>query len=417
MRHGSWCDILLIGQEQGRIGDSGAGVNQYATQLKQVFLYLPGMGAYESAVAKGCAVYALEAGDILLHRTMSLESLGAIYDEIQQYGGDFCGIIVNTADPSVLELAHTYTRHVVNVANAHFAGNRYSVHSDDVAIGRVAGEYLASLGFSNYLYFGFVGSSSFGVDRLTGYRESLRAHGHEAVNVYANLPRMLGEIRAGLPGVGRPAALFSSIDNYSYGFASQLRLFGINVPEEIALLGVDNDEVANALSSYELSTICQDTRAIGYQALKLVDDLASGREARYERRILAPPGEVIKRGSTDVAAVADWLVLRAVRVIRDSAHLPMTVDSLAHTLHTSKRTLQRRFSQLLGNTVQDQIRRAKLSRAENLLRETDMTIEQVAFSCGYDNSRTLRNLFRQFRGMRPGEFRRNERGAASGRPL
>ncbi len=391
-------------------------MSEYATSLKQVFICFPHMGAYETAVAKGCAVYALQVGDMILRRIADHGSIPELCADIRRHGGDVYGLVVNSNDSHVLEQLSAYSTNIVNVANYQHPDNRFSVHSDDVAIGRMAGEYLHSLGFEHYLYFGFIHSSRFASDRLAGFRDALGSLGHATLEVRTVLGPLLEEIKVGLPGIPRPLALFSSIDNYSHLFSVQMRLFGINVPEDVAILGVDNDEVANALSSYELSTVSQDTRAIGYEAMRLIDDMGSGRVRETERRMLVPPQGIIARGSTNVSATTDWLVLRAVRVIRDNAHVPLSVELLARMMRTSKRTLQRRFRDSLDMTVQEHIRRARLARAENLLRETSMSVEQVAFSCGLENSRTLRNLFRQYSGVTPGQFREEHRGGA-GVPL
>ncbi len=379
-------------------------MRQYATPLKQVFIHFPGMGAYDRTVVKGCAAYALQVGDILLHDLRGLGHLPALHEDITASGGAIHGFVVDTNDPRLLEHLNRYSPNIVNVANYQHPLNRYTVHSDDTAIGRMAAGYLHSLGFEHFVFFGFVDGPRFSLERLNGFRDTLATLGYRSLNIRTNLGTLLQEIKAGLGDIPRPAALFTSLDSYGYLLWGQMRLYGISVPEEVAVLGVDNDELANAFSSYELSTIEQDTHAIGYRAMALLD--TGKRSAKGERRrFLVPPARLVRRGSTNAASVSDWLVLRALRVIRDAAHQPLSVDTVASMLHTSRRTLQRRFRDVLGSTVQEQIRRAKLRRAERLLQQTDTPVEQVAFSCGFDYPRRMRNLFRDYHGVTPTEYR------------
>lgn len=379
-------------------------MRQYATPLKQVFVHFPGMGAYERGVVKGCAAYALQLGDILLHHLRGLGHLPAMHDDITASGGAIHGFVVDTDKPQLLEELSRYSPNIVNVANYRHPLNRFSVHSDDTAIGKTAAEYLHSLGYEHFVYFGFVEGTRFSQDRLNGFRSTLSSLGYRSLSIRTSLGALLQDVKTGLRDIPRPAALFTAVDSYGYLLWGQMRLYGISVPEEMAILGVDNDDLANAFSSYELSTIEQDTHTIGYRAMALLDRGGTPADAE-RRRIVVPPGQLVRRASTNATSVTDWLVLRALRVIRDSGHLPLSVDTVASMLHTPKRTLQRRFREHLGSTVQEQIRLAKLGRAERLLRETDTPVEQVAFACGLDYPRRMRNLFRDYHGMTPTEYR------------
>lgn len=383
-------------------------MNVYTTSLRHIILHFSKMDFYEREVAKGCARHAFQAGDIALHAVADMDGLRRTVTDLQRRGPGVHGIVVNTGDTRLLRACRAMTTAVVNVANARSHDNNHSVHTDDVAVGRMAGEYLHSLGFRHFVYLdGATELDQFSRERYRGFRELLDTLGYRSLHTTTTRDLRWRGIRCNLPDSGEPVALFAAVDSFADLAAGVCRLYGVDVPGEVAILGVDDNDLYNAFSHYGLSSIRQDPAGIGQRAVELLNQVAAAQGRAPDRRIVLPPLGLVKRSSTDVQSFSDWLVARALRLIRDNAHRPLNVAMVARMLNASRRTLERRFRAALNTTVHERIVAVKLSRAEHLLRHTDVPIEQVAYSCGFEYPHRLRGLIRQAHGMSPSEYRQS----------
>jgi LacI family transcriptional regulator len=185
----------------------------------------------------------------------------------------------------------------------------------------------------------------------------------------------------------------------------QLRL---RVPEDIALLGVDNDELECLLANPPLSSIANPAEQIGYTAAQLLDQLMSGRRPR-KQTIWIPPGDVVVRQSTDIVAFGDADVAAALQFIRDHLAEDITVAAIARHVSISRRGLERRFRHHLGRTMLQEIQRARVERVRRLLAETDLPMLLVARRSGFATSQRLAVVFRQVCGDSPTAFRQRTR--------
>jgi LacI family transcriptional regulator len=192
------------------------------------------------------------------------------------------------------------------------------------------------------------------------------------------------------------------------------RRSGVRVPEQVAVIGVDNDEPICAIADPPLSSVVPDHERVGYAAAALLDRVRAG-EVGTGAAVFIPPVGVVTRQSSDVLALADREVAEAIGFIREHACLGLGVDEVCHKLALSRSTLQRRFRRLLGHTIHDEIIRARLQRAQELLAETDMPIAQVAIRCGFGHQEYLGAVFRARTGQTPAGYRRWAGGASRGR--
>ena len=182
------------------------------------------------------------------------------------------------------------------------------------------------------------------------------------------------------------------------------------VPDQIAVVGVDNDEVLCELAAPPLSSVIPATDQIGYEAATKLNNMMEGRPVPPEETRFAPIG-IVTRLSSDVLAVKDGLVAEAVRYIRQHASEGINVDDVLNHLSkvdatmASRSTLNRRFTEFLGRSPKQEIIRVRMDRVSRLLRETDYTLAQIAPMVGMGHAEHLLTLFKKTMGMKPGEFR------------
>jgi LacI family transcriptional regulator len=186
-------------------------------------------------------------------------------------------------------------------------------------------------------------------------------------------------------------------------------LSGLAVPDAVAVLGVDDAEALCLTCDPPLSSIVVAAERIGYEAARVLEDLLrSGR--RRKLRLLVPPLGVTTRQSTDVFAVDDVLVVRALRTIAEHAHESPSVLDVARACHVDRRALERRFRAVLQRSPFAEIRRVQIHRAKEMLASTDLPLWRIAERAGFASAKHLSTAFSHGEGMAPSVFRRTSKG-------
>ncbi len=303
---------------------------------------------------------------------------------------------------------------VVNVSNRLAFPEYAQVTTDDAAVGRLAARHFLDRGFRRFAGVG-MGGARFSEQRLEGYRNELRRAGVEADHVALHwmdpalssaeqsqaLERFIG-------GLEFPAAVFADSDWTAYKVRRACLLRGIEVPDQLAILGVDNDPYLCQLGNAALSSIELDGAAIGRAAGEWVQaGFASGKWPRTVR--LIPPVGVVERLSTEHTAADDPLIRKALQYIRTHAVLGAEVDELCRHLGVSRKTLDRHFHAHAGKTPHELILQRRVEYARRLLRETHEKLEAVAFSSGFNDVRTLARAFVRHEGVSPAAYRKRFR--------
>ena len=180
------------------------------------------------------------------------------------------------------------------------------------------------------------------------------------------------------------------------------------MPEDVAVVGVDNDELLCELSDPPLSSVSLNTQQAGYDAAALLDGLMSGR-IQGHHRIMVEPIQVITRRSSEAFALDDREVALALRFIQDNALRPIGVVDVVRHVDCVRRTLELHFQHLLGRSVNQEIQRARLERAKRLLAETGLSVERVAEATGFGSSSYMIRLFQRQLGFTPKQYRDRSR--------
>jgi LacI family transcriptional regulator len=180
------------------------------------------------------------------------------------------------------------------------------------------------------------------------------------------------------------------------------------VPEEVAVMGVDNDEIVCRLCGPSLSTIELDPHRVGYEAAALLDTWMANPRKTPPARMIAPKGLVVRQ-STDVIAVSDTDVASAVKFIREHACDGINVSTVLDHVPVSRSTLERRFHRILNRSPKDEIDRVQLAQVKRLLAQTDYPLSKIASLAGFRYTEGMCHLFRNTFGQTPGEYRHAQR--------
>jgi LacI family transcriptional regulator len=180
----------------------------------------------------------------------------------------------------------------------------------------------------------------------------------------------------------------------------------LRVPDEVAVIGADNDELVCGFCNPPLSSVAIDFERAGYESAKLLHALMSGRRPN-RHKIIATASHVVTRRSTDILAVEDPAVARALRYIRDHDQGPVAVGDVARASGLSRRALEKRFRATLARSILSEIRRGRIEHIAQLLAETSLSISDIADRLGFDGPQHIARYFRAGKGMTPREFRQH----------
>ena len=287
------------------------------------------------------------------------------------------------------------------------------VETDDVAVGKMAAEEFIHRGLQN---FGFVGMNASNSDvREKGYRDRLAQadlacesyHLREPVAWHESSEELMGQVErlmAWLEERPLPIGIFAMNDDYAAIVNEACYKQKLKIPEQVKLMGVDNDELYCESVHPTLSSIQIDAEHIGYTAAEMLSRLMEG-ETTVPRHVSVKPIGLVPRMSTEMLATSDHDITRALNFIRENACKHITVDHVATHVSISRRMLEIKFKQALRQTPANEIRRVKVDRAMNLLRNSDLPIYRVAERSGFRDSASLARLFRSIVGETPADYR------------
>ncbi|QHT58531.1 DNA-binding transcriptional regulator [Paenibacillus lycopersici] len=288
------------------------------------------------------------------------------------------------------------------------------VETNDRSIAIMAADHYLERGFK---HFGFYGDSRFqwSTYRGTFFQDYLRSKGF-GCHSYDTPSDALHEQppHAGkdaffqwLRGLPKPIGIMACYDIRGQQLLEACRLAGIAVPDEVAVIGVDNDALLCELSNPPLSSIQTNALKTGYRAAELLDRMMAG-EAPGSLIELIEPIRIQVRLSSDVLAVEDKIVSDAIRFIRNHAHEDIQVQDLLGHFGISRRVLESRFQKALGRTPHDEILSVKLKLVKRLLEETKLPLAAIAERAGFKHTEYMSVAFMRETGIRPGRYRKNK---------
>jgi LacI family transcriptional regulator len=310
---------------------------------------------------------------------------------------------------------------IVDVVGLYRKDNVPLVHANDDAIGRLGAEHLLERGFRNFAFVeypfpwstgrraGFesiVGSGGFG---CAVYRLSYPQAGLGGPELWEGQQQGLVEWIRALP---KPVGVMTSTDLMGQQFLEACQRAGVTVPEQVAVVGADNDDLICNVCFPPLSSVVINDAERGYQAAAVLDRLMAGEPPRREPIYVEPTG-VVSRASSDILAIDDELLAAALRIVRNRACDGIGVEDVVRAVPLSRSVLERRFRKVVGRTINDEIVRVRVNRAVELLSATELELKVIAQKAGFGSPSYMGAVFREKLGRTPGSYR-DPHGVASG---
>ncbi len=357
--------------------------------------------AYGRGLIRGIAEYVQSQPDWSLH----LEETGPIKSVpawMQSWRGD--GIIARIETPGIARSLLAKGVPLVNVSGRASPPGVPHVDLDNGGVCKLAVEYLTQRGFRHFAYSGN--------PRFQWSRWRCEHFAREVAASAATCHLLECEdsvrdkqrLQAWLKNLPKPVAVLACNDRRGCSVLDVCQRIGLAVPQDVAVLGVDNDEILCTLSRPQLSSIVPDPQGIGYVAAQTLHELLQGCRMNTMERWVRPL-TVCSRQSTDVTAVNDWHVSQSLRIIEGQAVQDLHVDDVAGQLRTSRRYLEERFRAVLGCSIHDEIFRVRMATAQRLLSTTSLPLKDVAIRSGFRRADYLSVVFREKLGVSPSEYR------------
>jgi LacI family transcriptional regulator len=323
------------------------------------------------------------------------------------------GLITRIASKEDEDLLAKAGLPVINVSGRFAADRLTNVIHDDERVGALAAAFFRRRGYAS---FGFCGVERHRSSRLRrqGFLKALRGDGITVAEVIlpelsegdAPSPKAVKRLASWIEPLPKPLAIFCFNDAIARAVAEACAEVAMTIPDDVAVLGVDNDDIQLGFSAVALSSIELNRRLIGLKAAQRLLQMVEEPMMPVET-LRVPPLKIVARGSTDKLAVNDPVVAAALDYIADRLGNSIYVEDVARETGVSRRSLEMRFRAALKTSVYAEVQRQQLERAEILLVENPkLTIAEVAYACGFQDARHLSVVCRRKLGCTPGSLRR-----------
>jgi LacI family transcriptional regulator len=330
---------------------------------------------------------------------------------LARWKGD--GIITRSADFKLCRRAHRRGIPVVSLRHLFEEPEFPTVFPDQRLIGERVAEHFITRGFRHLGYCGVAGNKLWERRRHAAFVRAVSRNGGDCVEYK---PTYMADaendweceqaaMTAWLQQLPKPAGIMTAHDSQGVQLLDACRRAGIHVPDDVAVVSVDNDLVLCELASPPLSSLDQNARKLGFEAAALLARLMRGKKVEVTNYFFEP-GEVVTRQSSDVIAVKDVNVSKAMHFIRENACRQIDCGDIARAAGQSRRPLEKKFRAYTGRAPMEEVHAIRLRRIKQLLTETDFLLPDVAERSGFTYHEYMSRFFKKHTGMSPGEYRR-----------
>jgi LacI family transcriptional regulator len=335
---------------------------------------------------------------------------------LERWDGD--GIIAAVKDPTS-DVVKKRGIPVVDIVGAYRHDRVPLVHTNDHSVGRLGAEHLMERGFVNVAFCQYEGEF-WSVHRREGFEAAVTHTGLKCAVYSMPMPgpgtggpegweQQQRSLAAWLGGLPKPVGIMATNDLMGQQLLEACQRLQIKVPEEVAVVGADNDEPICRIASPALSSVMINDHQRGYEAAALLDRMMSGERPPREPIYVEPIG-VATRASTDIMAIDDQDVVKALRFVRDHACERVSVDDVVRQVPLSRSVLERRFRKVVGRSINSEIVRLRINRAIELLTETGLELKVVAQRAGFGTQSYMNAVFQAKVRKTPGSFRHARAG-------
>lgn len=277
--------------------------------------------------------------------------------------------------------------------------------------GQMGAKYFINKGYKNFAFYGF-DNIVWSRERAEGFEDSVKKHGEKvhffspkkiaSRELWYYKPSALSKWLTKLP---KPIAIMACDDERAQNITEACKHSKIKIPEEVAVLGVDNDELTCNLSDPPLSSISLDTEQGGYEAAKLMCQLIENKN--FERHdIIVRPTTIITRQSTDICATTDHQIAKALNFIHQNIENNINVEDVLKKVSISRRALEKRFLEVTGSAIYKYICQLRIRKFSDKLLESEKSIYEISIELGYNDNKNLSRLFKQIHGSTPLQYRK-----------
>jgi len=293
-------------------------------------------------------------------------------------------------------------------------GSHFSeIHPNPATMSQMAAEHLLARGFQRFAFCGL--PRIWSKLREEAFVSYLKTAGFEC-NVYAfaklkrdqQWSREQALLVDWLKSLPKPVGLMACSDIRARRVLWACQIAEVQVPDEIAVIGVDNEALFCSLSDPPLTSVDVNGQLVGFEAAKLLDKMMQ-RKVRKPRQIIIEPAHIAERQSTNIFIMEDREVAAALLFIRQNANLPLSVQDILRQVPLSRRALEMRFRKAVGRSLHEELQRVHIKRAKQLLLDTHLPLHRIAEMSGFTRPSNMAAIFRRETGLAPLKYRKQSR--------
>ena len=379
-------------------------------RVKHIALALPLDIAFVERLLPGILDFARDQGGWVFTRIP--ERLTSSFEWLRNWEGD--GAFVLISNKTDVKVAQSLPMPIVNVGGYVKDVRVPTVTLDQQMVGRLAAEHLLARRFHRFGYYG-VRDLWYSQQRRIGFETALLEAGYKCNSIEStNLirspwdwRRVGGQLARWLRSLQPPVGIMASWDLRAQMLSEACTMIGLRVPEDVAIVGVDNDTIACEFCIPQLTSVSRNDREVGWRAANLLSQLLEGKRS-LKLPILIPPDRVVARRSTDTFVIEDAEVARIVQQVRDHLNEVFGVERILRLSTLSRRQLEQRFRRGVGSSPYAFLNELRVERAKLLLAQSHKrALTTVASECGFSELRRFRMVFRRITKLSPAEYRRN----------
>ena len=389
-------------------------MNADGISMIKILLLTDFSSGYSRHLLKGVVEYSKENGPWVFYRMpiyyRELHGDEGVVKWAKRWKADAILAQLNDIDMDILQtldipiIVQNYRDRYKNISN---------LTGDYILSGQMAADFFIKKGFKDFAYYSYT-DAVWMRERGEGYKDTVLKHGGN-IHIFMHQCQITNEqdkwtfnaevVRSWLLNLPKPVAIFACDDYHALQITEVCKMHNIDMPNEVAILGVDNDELLCSISDPTLSSIELDVQNGGYEVGKLLHNFIN-KKAKPPIDIIIKPIRIVERKSTLRFAVNNKHIETLLQYIEDNFDNPLPVEHLVQLLPYSRRVLEKRFKEETGITIYQYIQRVRIDKFADLLLTSDMSLVEAAISTGFDDYKNVSRIFMKTKGMTPLQFRK-----------
>lgn len=300
---------------------------------------------------------------------------------------------------------------ILAIHDSRYPKNLPVIKTDSCAIAKMASEHFLEKGLKNFAFCGF-DDYDWSEGRKYYFNKFINEAGYCVYNYAQPLIKLKsywkGEqqhLIRWIKSLPKPIGIFACNDDRGQHILEACKFINLKVPDDVAVIGVDNDPMVCELSDPPLTSIALDVEAAGFEAAKLMDYMIE-KKIRSNEQILVSPTHIVQRQSSDILAIEDKEVEKALRYIKENIKEKILIDDVVKATCLSRRTLERRFKKAVCRTIYNQIQHERIELLAKLLIETDLSISEITSQFNFTDAEHISRYFKREKGIGLREFRK-----------